>query len=105
MSELLASFFAKKKTRTSLENFRKNAEENDHHCEYAMEPTPHFVQYSWLKEQEKRIDLDEAAIVRFGTVYVRYGVLPHKPPLDKPGTQTYLTYARQLIPRRRLGGA
>jgi len=61
------------------------------------------AQFVWLNEQIKRVEKDEAAHVRFGTVYVRYGVVPQRPTSDKPGVHTYLTHARRLIPRRKTG--
>ena len=70
-----------------------------------MEPSPqkepHLIQQSWLKAELTRIDQYEAAILRFGTVYARYEIVPRRPHLEKPRGHTYLTHARRLIPRRK----
>lgn len=69
-----------------------------------METTPSWnAQFRWLAEEEERVRRDESALARFGTVYARYGTVPHRPCADKPTAHTYLTHARRLIPRKRAG--
>lgn len=64
---------------------------------------PWSAQFLWLHKQIERVEREEVAHARFGTVYVRYGVVPERPVSEKPPAHTYLTHARRLIPRRRSG--
>ena len=62
---------------------------------------PRCLAFEWLNREMDRIDYEERSVVRFGTVYVKYGRTPNRPEAEKPRGHTYLTHARRLIPRRR----
>lgn len=66
-----------------------------------LDSPPRHLAFHWLIKEMERIDCEERNVVRFGTVYLKYGRTPNRPEAEKPRGHTYLTHARRLIPRRR----
>ena len=93
-------FFLQKKAR-----FTGSHNQNTHMpanmvAECLDSPARHLA-FHWLIQEMERIDCEERNVVRFGTVYLKYGRTPNRPEAEKPRGHTYLTHARRLIPRRR----
>ena len=66
-----------------------------------LDSPPRHLAFHWLIKEMERIDCEERNVVRFGTVYLKYGRTPNRPEAEKPRGHTYLTHARRLVPRRR----
>lgn len=93
-------FFLQKKARFTG-SYNQNTHMPASMVAECLDSPPRHLAFHWLIKEMERIDCEERNVVRFGTVYLKYGRTPNRPEAEKPRGHTYLTHARRLIPRRR----